>query len=153
MDALEPNPELEERAREIVRVRGGEARHVLFSGNPSVPGCPLVYGWVLSRMSTTEEERVQLRDLGFRSSGGKWTRPDLTRVLRKDRDFTREEMEKAIGCLLFLVVGSGCSFFQSRKFAGGTCAQENGRGFDCSKCAARAFLRSVGVDPEERRGR
>jgi hypothetical protein len=145
-----PEKDLEERVQEILKLHNGRAWYRHFSRSTSDPNCPIVTGWVLSRMFLSDAEKVQLRDLGFRPRGGRWMREDLHKNLRKDRNLTRGETEKAIDLLVSLVDGSGCSFSGSREFQGGTCAQENGRGLDCFFCSTRAFLRSVGVDPERK---
>ena len=49
----------------------------LFSGNPLVPGCPLVYGWTFRlRRYTTVKERAWLKANGWRFSGGRWSKAD-----------------------------------------------------------------------------
>ena len=49
----------------------------LLSGNPAVPGCPLVYGWIFRlRRYTTSDERAWLKANGWGFSGGKWIKPD-----------------------------------------------------------------------------
>ncbi len=62
-------------------------------------------------------------------------------------DVTPEQGKQAVRLLVTLVEGgeASCSFAMSRHFAGGTCAEENGRGFPCFTCAAIDWLRSVGA--------
>jgi hypothetical protein len=65
---------------------------------------------------------------------------------RLSRPLTDDEQYQAVALLRFL--DDGCSFASSRAFKGGTCAQENGRGFDCASCAARALLAKIdGKEP------
>lgn len=60
-------------------------------------------------------------------------------------EVTPEQGKEAATILRSVVCGAGCSFASSRKFTGGTCAQENGRGFNCFYCEARYFLRRIGA--------
>lgn len=57
------------------------------------------------------------------------------------RVLTKDEQKEAVRLICYLV--DGCSFVSSRAFKGGSCAQENGRGFDCPSCAAKTFLYRV----------
>jgi hypothetical protein len=63
---------------------------------------------------------------------------------------TPEQTERAVRLLDDIASISGCAFVNSRLFAGGTCAQENGRGYDCFFCATRAFLKEIGREVKER---
>ena len=46
------------------------------------------------------------------------------------------------------MVADGCNFASSRAFKGGTCAQENGRGYNCTACEARELYRDLtGKEP------
>jgi hypothetical protein len=59
---------------------------------------------------------------------------------------TEAQTKTAIQLLMYEAVGGGCSYLMSRKFKGGTCAEENGRGSSCSHCATVDFLKSIGVE-------
>lgn len=59
---------------------------------------------------------------------------------------TPEQQERAVRILQFVATNDGCSFLVARGFRGGTCAEENGKGFDCPSCAARALLKEVGTE-------
>lgn len=55
---------------------------------------------------------------------------------------TKDQENRAI-YILRSIEDDGCSFHMSRKFAGGECRDENGRGFDCTPCAARKLLKEL----------
>lgn len=57
---------------------------------------------------------------------------------------TIEEQKEALNLISWLAV-DGCDFVASRSFSGGTCAEENGRGFNCSSCRAKIFLEKFGM--------
>jgi hypothetical protein len=60
------------------------------------------------------------------------------------RPFTPAEQTKVLQILR--EVADGCGFASSRKFAGGTCAQESGKGFACTACEARDLLTRFGLE-------
>ena len=58
------------------------------------------------------------------------------------REMTPEQIARAIQLLKYL--DDGCSFGMSRSWRPGlSCGQDNGRGFDCSHCAARQLLKEL----------
>lgn len=62
----------------------------------------------------------------------------------------QEENAKLIKHLVDIVSGEVCSFAFGRKFKGGSCKEENGRGFSCYICAAEEYLNSLGIKIDRR---
>lgn len=65
--------------------------------------------------------------------------------MKLEKPLTPEQQEKALRIVYSVAASDGCSFLMSRKFAGGTCAQENGRGFSCNFCEAMDFMKELGI--------
>ena len=66
-----------------------------------------------------------------------------TEVIEAAKKVTHEQVVGMINLLHYMA--DGCSFINSREFKGGTCAQENGRGYDCPSCAAGKVLKELGL--------
>lgn len=94
-------------------------------------------------MSRTKAEKKALK-----AAQAKAARPDPL-PFPPIPEVTPEDAKMAVQLLRNLVYDAGCSFSMSRKFEGGTCGQENGRGFDCFYCSGRYFLRRIGALREE----
>jgi len=99
-------------------------------------------------MSRTKAEKAALRG---RAVG----HPPAPRPLPPTPDVTPEQGKEAVRLLVMLAydpIGSNCSFAMSRRWSGGTCAQENGRGWDCFHCRALYFLQRIGAVPMPQKG-
>jgi hypothetical protein len=68
-------------------------------------------------------------------------------VLAAAKRITPEQTVRAIQLLYFQA--DGCSFINSREFKIDDCAKENGRGYDCSSCAATKLLHELGLKTQD----
>lgn len=58
-------------------LRGAKVRHVPWSGNHNLEGCPLYWGWTVRLdRHTTPTEKWWLKKHGFHFRGGEWGRRD-----------------------------------------------------------------------------
>lgn len=53
-----------------------------------------------------------------------------------------KQEQRAINVLCF--AADGCAFAMSRAWKGGSCKEDNGRGFNCTACEAREILTELG---------
>ena len=59
------------------------------------------------------------------------------------KNLTPEQALKALRLLSFF--RDGCDFSNSRNFKGGSCSEETGKGFDCSRCSIRKFFEELRI--------